>query len=87
MPDSPKRIMIAESEANFARTLCADMEKRGYDVTLCHDGLECVAALRQTPPALLIVDTQLPVLHFNPYLSPPPIKIDPCDPPGFPQPQ
>jgi CheY-like chemotaxis protein len=54
--------MIAESEANFARTLCADMEKRGYDVTLCHDGLECVAALRQTPPALLIVDTQLPVL-------------------------
>jgi len=54
--------MIADSEANFARTLRADLQKRGYQVTLCHDGLECVAALRQTPPALLIVDTQLPVL-------------------------
>jgi CheY-like chemotaxis protein len=62
MPDSPKRIMIADSEVNLARTLRADLEKRGYQVTLCHDGLECVANLREAPSDLLIVDTQLPVL-------------------------
>ena len=43
MAKPPKRIMIADSEANFARTLQAEFEKRGYQVVVCHDGLECVS--------------------------------------------
>jgi CheY-like chemotaxis protein len=62
MANAPKRIIVADAEVNFARTLRAELDKRGYQVTLCHDGLECVAAIRAAPPVLLIVDTQLPVL-------------------------
>jgi two-component system response regulator RegA len=54
-----RSLVVVEDDATFARTLKRSFEKRGYQVVLCPDGDELVAALETVAPDYAVVDLKL----------------------------
>ncbi|MBB2486963.1 response regulator [Mitsuaria sp. WAJ17] len=62
-PDlSPQRILIVEDEAKIAALLADYLQAAGYETQVLGDGAQALPLLRQSPPALLVLDLMLPGL-------------------------
>ena len=53
-------ILLVEDEGPLRTIIKRNLEKRGYHVVEATSGAEAVAALRAGPPALLLLDVNLP---------------------------
>ncbi len=55
-----KKILIADDEPHVLRVLKMSLEKEGYAVDVCANGMEAVEKLKQEEPDILITDIQMP---------------------------
>ena len=55
-------ILIVEDEAELACVIADYARAAGYVPAVCGDGLEALAAIRQAPPSLVVLDLMLPGL-------------------------
>jgi two-component system, OmpR family, response regulator len=55
-----QNIMVVDDDPNIAHLVQLYLEKEGYEVTVCSRGDEALAAFRQNPPSLMILDIMLP---------------------------
>jgi CheY-like chemotaxis protein len=54
------RILIIEDEANIRKLISVNLSARGYEVIEAEDAQEGLARLRDTAPAMLLLDLKLP---------------------------
>lgn len=57
-----KRILVVEDEADLAHLVQVNLELAGYEVSIARDGAEGVAAVREDPPDMVLLDVMMPVL-------------------------
>jgi two-component system alkaline phosphatase synthesis response regulator PhoP len=55
-----EKILIADDEANIRDLAQMYLAKEGYDVTAVNDGAQAMAQIKQSAPALLILDLMMP---------------------------
>jgi DNA-binding response OmpR family regulator len=55
-------ILVVDDEANIRDLARMYLEKEGYQVRIAIDGAEALTAIRQDPPALVVLDLMLPKL-------------------------
>ena len=60
MVSTPEPILLVEDDADIAVSLKARLEAAGYDVTVERCGTDALTHLRESQPALVILDVQLP---------------------------
>lgn len=53
-------LLVVEDESDIAELLCRVFSKEGFQVGVAHDGLTALAALRRSPPDLVVLDWMLP---------------------------
>jgi len=56
------KILIVEDEIKLARFIELELTSEGYEITVAHDGVSGLAILRESSPALVILDWMLPRL-------------------------
>lgn len=54
------RVLLIEDDERMARALRVNLQARGYDVSIAHDGATGLAQLAQNPADLVILDLGLP---------------------------
>ena len=54
------RVLIADAHITPTGTYRDHLAALGYEVVVAHDGLECLRALRQFVPGVLVLGTSLP---------------------------
>ncbi|MFI5266303.1 MAG: response regulator transcription factor [Chloroflexota bacterium] len=57
-----KRILIVDDEVNITDVLRLGLERDGYDIATCVNGLEAMNATQRSIPDLIILDVMLPFL-------------------------
>ena len=57
---SKPHIIIVEDEQDMAELISMRLKREGYTAEAVHDGLEGLAKIRSTPPALVLLDLMLP---------------------------
>lgn len=57
-----RRAVVVDDEEPLARLVAGYLERDGYATTLCHDGGQAVAVLREVDPDLVVLDLGLPGL-------------------------
>jgi diguanylate cyclase (GGDEF)-like protein len=62
-PPARRRILIAEDDRDHAATLDSFLTDEGFEVTLTNDGAELLRQAHRTPPDLILLDVQMPVLN------------------------
>lgn len=76
------RIVIADDDANLRDVLKLRCESLGLHVTLCSNGIDALTTISRDPPALIILDINMPagdgvsvckVLASNPNIPPVPV--------------
>ena len=70
-----KRILIADDEPHVLRVMKMSLEKEGYAVDTCANGLEALTRIEREQPDILITDIQMPQMsgeelcrHIQEYL-------------------
>lgn len=58
-----KKVLIADDEQNIVISLEFLMKREGYLVAVARDGEEGLAAIRASPPDLVILDVMMPKLN------------------------
>jgi chemosensory pili system protein ChpA (sensor histidine kinase/response regulator) len=58
----PTHVMIAEDSEHLVKVYKMRLEKSGYEVTSCKNGIEAVAAMDKRQPDLLLLDLMMPEL-------------------------
>jgi signal transduction histidine kinase len=58
--DAQVKVVVAEDSPTQALRLRHVLEKRGYEVRVCPDGLAALEAVREAPPTLVISDVVMP---------------------------
>lgn len=56
----PKRVLIADDEANIVASLEFLMEQAGYEVKIAADGNEALALVASFAPDLVLLDVMMP---------------------------
>ena len=59
MPD-PLRVLVVDDEVALATVVASYLQREGFAVDLAHDGPGAVAAAREQPPDLVVLDVMLP---------------------------
>jgi DNA-binding response OmpR family regulator len=54
------RALVVEDEVSMAAVVGSYLEREGYEVTLCHDGVEAVQVAREVDPDVVVLDLGLP---------------------------
>jgi len=54
------RILVVEDEEDIATLIRHNLEKEGYKVDVCADGISSVQSVRRDPPDLVLLDIMLP---------------------------
>ena len=54
------RVLVVDDEAPLARVVASYLEREGFQVDLAFDGPAAVAAAREQPPELVVLDVMLP---------------------------
>jgi len=57
-----QRILVVDDEANIRELVRLYLEKEGFAVELAADGAAALARVRETPPALVVLDLMMPGL-------------------------
>ena len=55
-------VLVAEDDHNIAQLLQLYLEKEGYEVTVTHDGGQCLDAFRNIQPDMVLLDIMMPVM-------------------------
>lgn len=55
-----KRILVIEDDMNILELLSILLTKAGYEVTVCENGRDALAAIKQIRPHLVMLDLMLP---------------------------
>ncbi len=55
-----RRVLVADDEPHMARVLKLYLERAGYSVETCANGLQALVAVREQAPDVLITDIQMP---------------------------
>ena len=70
-----KKILIADDEPHVLRVMKMSLEKEGYEVDVCANGMEALGKIQQQVPDILITDIQMPQMtgeelcrHINEYM-------------------
>ena len=58
-----QRILVAEDESDIAEVLRYNLTREGFEVEVCERGDNALEAIRTSPPALVLLDLQLPGLN------------------------
>jgi len=61
--DRPKRILLADDNVDFARSLAAVLERRGHEVRIAHDGAEALREVESFRPDFAFLDIGMPKVH------------------------
>jgi DNA-binding response OmpR family regulator len=69
------RVLIVDDEPNIAISLEFLLKREGYEVSVARDGEEGLAAIRDNPPDLVILDVMMPKLDGFAVLSD--VRADP----------
>ena len=56
-------ILLIEDNRDYAATLCANLEREGYDVAVAANGADGLALAKRTAPDLIILDLMLPTMN------------------------
>jgi CheY-like chemotaxis protein len=56
------RILLVEDNENNAEILVRRLTRRGFEVSVCHDGLSGIEQARRARPDLILLDMDLPGL-------------------------
>lgn len=62
MPDSTKKILIADDEPHMLRVTELSLKKGGFDILCAHHGREAVTLATKTQPDLVVLDVVMPEL-------------------------
>lgn len=54
------RLLLVEDDDSMRRALQLALERRGFEVTCCSNGLDALRALKHTPPDLALLDLTIP---------------------------
>ena len=57
-----RKILIVEDDVTAARAIRRILEDAGYEPTICHGGIDALAAARRDAPAAAMIDVHLPDL-------------------------
>jgi len=57
-----KKILITDDEPHVLRVLKLSLEKEGYEVDTCANGMEALARIERQHPDVLITDIQMPLM-------------------------
>lgn len=57
-----KKIICIEDDRELAAMIVEELDERGYDVAVCHDGKVGLAAILRSRPDLVLCDIGLPVM-------------------------
>jgi CheY-like chemotaxis protein len=70
-----RKILIADDEPHVLRVLKMSLEKEGYEVDTCANGMEALARIEKAAPDVLITDIQMPLMtgeelcrHIDEYM-------------------
>lgn len=61
-PATGLRAMVVEDEQSLADVVATYLEREGFEVTICGDGLQAVTLARQVDPDVIVLDLGLPGL-------------------------
>lgn len=61
-PETPIRIVYVEDDADNVYVLTRRLGRRGFEVTVAGDGAAGIETVRETQPALVLMDMSLPVI-------------------------
>lgn len=53
-------ILVVDDEASVVEVVCLYLKREGFQVRVARDGQEAMVAIRQQPPALVVLDLMLP---------------------------
>lgn len=62
MPETPKKILVADDEQQLALAVKIRLESKGYLVVTAKDGQEAVDVATREKPDLVILDVLMPVM-------------------------
>ncbi len=57
-----KKILIADDEPHVLRVLKLSLEKEGYEVETCANGMEALSRIEKQHPDILVTDIQMPLM-------------------------
>jgi two-component system nitrogen regulation response regulator NtrX len=60
MPNNASRVLVVDDEAAIRRSLAGILADEGYDAALAEDGERALAAVRERPPDLVLLDIAMP---------------------------
>ncbi|MBK6651199.1 MAG: response regulator [Betaproteobacteria bacterium] len=55
-----RRIIIVDDESHITRVLKLALDRAGYQVIVCPDGVDALDAIREKSPDVLVTDIQMP---------------------------
>lgn len=58
--DERRRVLIVDDEPDIVETLDFALRRRGFEVSAAYDGPEGLAAAKQNPPDVMLLDVMLP---------------------------
>jgi DNA-binding response OmpR family regulator len=56
----PCRVLLVDDEVDFVEALARRLDRRGFAVTVAHDGVEATKAAHDDPPDVVVLDVRLP---------------------------
>ena len=68
-PTDQSDILVVDDDPVIVEMLCEFLEFEGYAVRGAHDGLEALDAIRAHPPALVLLDVQMPYMNGSELLE------------------
>ena len=62
-PEEPRRILLADDNADFAQSLAQLLSARGHDVRVAYDGAQALEAAEAFRPQVAFLDIGMPKVH------------------------
>jgi two-component system response regulator MprA len=68
-PTAQGDILVVDDDPAIVEMLCEFLEFEGYAVRGAHDGMEALDVIRACPPALVLLDVQMPYMNGSELLD------------------